>query len=1162
MQEEILIKRYRSGTTIHYFNTDITPNNYSTSTVPAILKLGSPNNVPIELHAFDGVSLTGDLNTVLWKRNEDVNWYNSEIKMNYVHDTYLPNINYITGRTFSETIQIPIAQLSFNTLKERFINSMNEQFTAGTTTYVFAESVLIDDAYVNIKLEKTFDVLDTLSIYNKVTSEYPTRESLTGVVFGKLEAVQKITDSNGNKIRIPLRNVPIGVFVPSDDFQSPTDTDTSGNRIRLNYRPPTSTEQTYPTEYQDNYFNIESSIFDNNFLIDTPFDGIDIHPTFSNVVYTNENGEFFIHNVDVGSQVLFFEVDLLKQGLTKDEVALNFFPYPPNYENISIDSLPHYFYRAIPIDVVPSWGTSYQTGYTEVNISVNLDLRKWATYIIPPVTYKGYPIDSADYYGIFSRAPLSVQVRDMSKFDEEKLQETDPKKKIETYPSKGVQMVVVSNILDKNSNQQWEWSSEFSQIKDKALFFNYGFNAIKLPANIYDDESYKTDKYGHEQVGQFSKGVWICGYQLKLSLTRDDRLYRTTGMALAFSTQNNSWYDRDHFHCSLYDNIEALRDSGQPNSYSALAEGLELNRFPYERAWTKNYPEKYKIPKLPESERYSDIYSEREYMESPEFSDGEIIYGNSWLNNGNGFNGPGLSWFSLVEQYTDFSTDIIGGNNDAKMYKYERVGAEPFGSNQYFGCYMNGFYDGLGGVSSNVLNGERFQRVEAGYGYFLYPSSMPRIAAIPSGLFGYIPSEVDTSDINQDYKNAQNKGFLTKTEITMGGWWKLTAQTNHYTSYSVLRRSKSIAMDLSKKQSPSSIINDKLNIYRIVDAVDRLPYEVAQKVVPTFIQLVIDKMYFTNTQNKNNRMNLRTQNESYYTTKSNYFEENQQNPSSIVPNSFVWIDIENAGDVEQILEIWSDDNSLVTHNLNPGEKVRYYSGEDFNANTEDYNTYFRNFKIKAYGNAEFNEAENRYSKVKMKFTTSAEWNGYLDNDDNMWLQKVRNLHIRKSCSSEICSFDALDSITTQNTWYADTVWKGIEIDYYEIDGTNGYPKNDNHEKYVGKYCNVLGMFYNPGYFTTMIEETNGNTKTTGSAQSHKRLQSNGSMAFYWSPLSYKQRYNPNLNANIPSWVPIMSIGYPTNFSNTNIWPGGYWGTKSCCMRIAGQQQTPSGCDNY
>ncbi len=1102
MQEEILIKRYRSGTTIHFFNTDINPNNYETSTVPAVVKLSSLENIPMKLHAFDGVYITGNSSTVLWKRNEQQNWHNSEVRMDYVHDTYWPNPNYISGRTFSQTINLPIENVGVSAITNRFIEKMNEMFTAGTTTFVFAEPLLIDDLYANIKLEKTYDVLNTLSIYNKVSGEYPIRESNTGVVFGKLEAIQKITDANGNKLRIPLRNVPIGIFTASDEFQTQTDLDKDGNRLRLNYRPITETEDTYPLNYRSSYFNEESAEFDNTFLIRTPLSGLSIHPTFSNVVYTNENGEFFLHNIDVGPQILFFEVDLLKQGLTKDEVALNYFPYPPSYDNISIDTLPHYFYRAIPIDVVPSWGTSYQTGYTEVNISTNLDLRKWATYIIPPVTSNGYAMDSAEYFTNISRAPLTVKVRDMSKFDEKKLTASTAEERLETYPSKGIQMVEISNILDKNDNQQWEWSNEFSQIKDRALFFTYGFHAIKLPANIYDDESFKTDKYGMEQNSPYLKGVWLCGYQIKVFLTKEDEFYRTTGMALTWSGGTKPWYDRDHFHCSLNQPIDILKTQGLPNSYQARGSGIGI--FPYAKAWTKNYPEQYNIPKPPVNPRYPNFYTDHEYMESPEFSDGEYVYGGSWLNYGEGWNGLGLSWYSAREQYTDFATDVVGGTQDAKMYKYERLGAEPYGSNQHFGCYVNGFTDGLGGASSNVVKGERYQRTEAGYGYFLFPSSMPRIVPTPSGLFGYLLSEIDISPA-LSYSNNQNLGYLTTSQISMGGWWHLTALTNHYCSYSVLRRGKSIAMDLSKKSNPNSLINDRLNIYRIIDGSDRVPCETPQPVIPTYTQFTIEQMFFTTPQG-----GQKMDPQDFYKTSDGVF-------AGSGANSYVWIEIENSGEVKQEIII----NNTNIYNLEPNHKIRCYAGQT----TGDLKTDFNNFRIRARGNSEYDINTNRYLKTKIKFKTSASWNGYGSG------QTVDNLHIRKDCASAVCTFDAQDSVTASNSWYADTVWRAMDIEYAkDVDTNCGYPISWNGGKeWDGYLGNIHGMYYNPGDRQIMVEYSDGSTASTGEIDECSRLNAGGSMAFYWSPLSTKQRTNPKGLVI----TPLIEIGWP----DANFWNG-------------------------
>ena len=763
--------------------------------------------MPIELNAYDGVFLTGTNSTVLWKRNAE---------QNFEFDTFLPNLNYITGRTFSQVSEIVLSNSKKDLMRNKFINSMNSLFTAGTTTYVFFEDIEIDDLFVNIKLERTFDVLNTLNIYNKVDGELTKRESPIGVVFGKLEAIQKLSDANGNKLRIPLRNVPIGVFVPSDDYPDPNTMDDDGNRLRLNYK-------TFPVTKSEQYFNPESFDIDNKFLIDIPLNGISPHPTFQNVVYTNQNGEFILHDVEIGGQILFFEVDLLKQGLTKDEVALNFFPYPPSFENVSIDTIPHYFYRAIPIDVVPSWGVSFQTGYTEVDVAVNLDLRKWTTYIIPPVTYNNFPIDSAEYQEI-SRAPLTVKIRDMSRFNALNAVSTDINLKSETYPSKQIQMVEIENIIDKNADQQWEWANEFSQIKDKALFYTYGYHAIKLPANIYDDENYKTDLSGNPKINEYSQGVWLCGYQLKVYLTAENTYYRTTGMEVGYhQVSPNPWFDRDHFHCCLNDNINAYSNSTIDNGFGVM--GVGIGTFPYEKVWSKNYPTKYSIPKKPLIANFTNPYTGRTYIETPVWKDGDLILGNSY-EVANGF---GLGWNDNVIQYTDFATDVIGAAGNADMYKYEPVG------NDIAGCYVNGYtpdFDWAGlGATSNVINAEKYQRTEAGYGYFLYPSSLPRIITYPWYYDGLHINETDYV--------LHNGSNTTHDDAVNLGYNNISAWAHHYHSFSVLNKGKSIAMDLSNKSLPDDfpIINDRLNIYRIIDGRHRLPYTTKQKSISTYARL-------------------------------------------------------------------------------------------------------------------------------------------------------------------------------------------------------------------------------------------------------------------------------------------------------------------------------------
>jgi hypothetical protein len=63
------------------------------------------------------------------------------------------------------------------------------------------EEVEMDDFYVNMKLERTYDLLNTLSIRNTTTDEFPTQEATEGVVFGKLEAIQKLKDDEHPKYK-------------------------------------------------------------------------------------------------------------------------------------------------------------------------------------------------------------------------------------------------------------------------------------------------------------------------------------------------------------------------------------------------------------------------------------------------------------------------------------------------------------------------------------------------------------------------------------------------------------------------------------------------------------------------------------------------------------------------------------------------------------------------------------------------------------------------------------------------------------------------------------------------------------------------------------------------------------------------------------------------
>ena len=348
MQEQILLQNFSTGTTITFFDTQINTN--AITLYPSALYLNS-TGVPYKLVTFDGKEL--------WVLQHGDNTYK------YVSLT--ANTNIITGNSFYSSVNYVMTANEISQITTDFYSQMNTLSSGTSRSFISFSNPLIDDCYVNIKLQRTIDTLNTLSIENTVINSIPDQESSTGVVFGKLEAIQIITDAEGeNKIKIPLRNVPICLFNPSTDFPSSTSTDSDGNRLTLNLK---------ETSTIDNYFNVNSFTADTAYFLKS-YSGItEIPDQYKYTTTTNENGEFIIFDVPTTNQVAMFEVDLLKQGLTEDEVALNYFPYPSTTNYANVDSVPHFFFRQIPVYVFPSWGNDIQSGYTELNISVNLDLK-------------------------------------------------------------------------------------------------------------------------------------------------------------------------------------------------------------------------------------------------------------------------------------------------------------------------------------------------------------------------------------------------------------------------------------------------------------------------------------------------------------------------------------------------------------------------------------------------------------------------------------------------------------------------------------------------------------------------------------------------------------------------------------------------------------------
>lgn len=437
-------------------------------------------------------------------------------------------VDFLTG--YSWTVELP-ARLGDDQTGDKYFQKFRnvaDFLSSGRSqTVVFRDDeVPIEDYVLNIDLHRNYESIDTLNIYNNLVNGLPTQESDTGVVFGKLIANQKVTDKNGNVVKIPLSNVPVGIFQPSEEFPTITSTDSNGNRIQMNFL---NTESEIPSEFEyqlANTPNIQSrsAEFDAPFLLNSEaFENIPEH--YKIISKTNENGEFILYNVPTGTQVLFFEVDLLKQGLTKEEVALNFFPYT-SVSNPNVDNIPHLFFRQFPIDVVPAWG-NLQTGYTETNINVNLDLRKWATYFFPPVSIEGQDLEELQSPPQPQAAKIKLSIRNMATPNFGGIV-------LENLPT--VSLVEVEDPIDRNLKQELEWRNELIQSKAIAEFRRDDFSILKLPGNIYDSNILSTSEQKKvefaEDLGiEYSprRGMWFSGYQFKFATNLNETWFRTTG---------------------------------------------------------------------------------------------------------------------------------------------------------------------------------------------------------------------------------------------------------------------------------------------------------------------------------------------------------------------------------------------------------------------------------------------------------------------------------------------------------------------------------------------------------------------------------------------------------------------------------------------------------
>jgi hypothetical protein len=786
-QEELHIKQFTTGVTFYIFSDTIynnlpeSPSEYEGPFLSYVLF--NDQNEIYSLNYFTG--------STIWTRNN--------------HNNYIPigelGWNYQTGYTIVKTVASNLSQENIDSMTSLMLSRLSDPTRPGTppsasaaTNYVFYKKELIDDFYIDLKIERGYNSLDTLKINNNLVNSFPEQNSPTGVVFGRLTAIQKLKGEFGENIRIPLVNVPIGIFNSSDEFPSIFSTDENGDRLSLNIK-----EAANPNQYFNNY----SYFSDYNQYLKSADSFSAVPAQYKYVTLTNDNGEFVLYDIPVGQQTAIFEVDLFKQGLTKDEIALNFFPFPGT-EDANIDSTPSFVYKQFPVDVVPAWGLG-QTGYTSLDININLDLRKWATFYVAPISVNGYQLESPELSNLGSA--LNVEVRDMSRVG---------------FPTTNLPIVQIPNILEKDTDQALLWLNEFSQLTNVIKFYKNGFNAFKVRANMYDPNGYRTNSDGFPVNNSYNKGVWLAGYQFLMYFNNKSSIFRSTG----FQRDWNLGVGRDNFH--LNRGIESgTKNSETPPDF----------QFPYNKPWTIDFPEKYSIPHKPTQLNFDRTNpatrlrdsSNRVYLEQPLYLDGDMV---GLAVNEASVNSQGVGGFGL--QYS-FNSNFYFGNRFAQeitnksIYKYEnRVSWGEKYSNGYEPS--NPGFPVQPGVSS-VLGGEKYQRVECGYGYWLKPDGWPPIAIDSYGDLIFTESLRPTDVLS----STSGPGELNVGDSN--GRLVVKAQNIFIDIYNIGERDIALALD-----NEATFSEGGLDIYRVIDSNNFLPQ--GNPIVPTFVTFNFQSIYY------------------------------------------------------------------------------------------------------------------------------------------------------------------------------------------------------------------------------------------------------------------------------------------------------------------------------
>jgi len=694
-EETIKIKQEKTVTKLSYFTNVIISNN------ELIEKGISPNNNwdSIIENGKEAFGLIGPSNKIIELVDSVDGAFCKRIPLTseFRFLTEEENKKVVKGLYYEEKLESILEPEVIQSIYSNF--ELEAKIASGNTAFTFVDvkEESLEDYSVDICFKRSVDTLDTLTIRNNPLSNFPTQESETGIVMGTLYARQKVVNENGERILIPLSNTPVVIFNSSDDFPDTFSLDSDGNRVRLNLIQNSELEEYSDLESFVVEYGKEEAEKKLNKNLNTRFDSqkgtlksvesLSVPEYFKFSTITNENGEFIIENVPVGPNVLMFEVDLLKQGMTRSEVALNFFPYPTT-EETNVDNIPHFYFRQISINVIPCWG-GFQTGYTFVDITANIDMRKWSTFFLPPISIQDKNVDELISSGRFDA--LTVIAKDMTK---------------EGYPISN-QIVEVNSILEREPSQRMEWSGEFTLRKSKIEFRKSNFNAFKLPANLYDPNGNSSKDGGRTKVSS-KKGVWLCSYQMRMQYGLGTGVSRETGFVRESFLDDTLF--SSHFNVNRGVGFSSLSALGtNPNN--------SLGEFPYQRTWTINYPEPYKIPKRPLQINETKDFS---IKVEPRYLDGDLAGEFTWQEDARGYGlMQPLQFGDLI--YNQFAQTVT----KSRIYKYENnVNWHEEYSNGYRKLQHESLFPNK---KFEIKNGEKYQRVEAGFGYFLKPEGWGRI---------------------------------------------------------------------------------------------------------------------------------------------------------------------------------------------------------------------------------------------------------------------------------------------------------------------------------------------------------------------------------------------------------------------------------------------------